>query len=177
MEKRDQDLLIIEDFLLGKEGAFDILVKKYQDRILNIVYSIIGKDLESQDITQEIFLKVYNNLKYFRKKSKFSTWLYRITINTICDFLRKRRKFFDISYFDKGLASTPEEELMKKEDEEFLINLLSKIPLKYRTAFVLKEIDNLNYKEIAEILHCSIGTVESRIYRARQFLKNLLKCF
>ncbi|MDD5247213.1 MAG: sigma-70 family RNA polymerase sigma factor, partial [Candidatus Omnitrophica bacterium] len=89
----NEDSLYIERFLSGENSAFEALVRKYQNRVLNIVYSLIGKDRESEDIVQDVFLKVYHGLESFNGRSRFSTWLYRITVNTTYDFLRRRRRF------------------------------------------------------------------------------------
>jgi len=174
----NEDLLCIEQFLNGEEKGFEVLVKKYQDRALNIVYSIIGQDRESEDIVQEVFLKIYHNLKGFKRKSQFSTWLYRIIVNTVYDFLRKRKNLEGVS--DDSLKETiatypcPKDVLLMKEREAIIQKALKSVPLKYRTAVVLKDIEGLSYIEISRALRCSIGTVESRIYRARQFLREEL---
>jgi RNA polymerase sigma-70 factor (ECF subfamily) len=176
----NEDTLYIEQFLSGKEGGFEMLVKKYQNRVLNIVYSLIGMDRESEDIMQEVFLKVYHNLKSFRQESNFSTWLYRIVVNTAYDFLRRRRNFIDEAGILERSAVTsesPKDALFKKERERIVQGALLHIPIKYRAVVVLKDIEGLSYIEISKVLGCSIGTVESRIYRARQCLKQELLKF
>lgn len=168
------DILYIEQFLRGEQEGFEMLVRKYQDRVLNIVYSLIGMDRESEDIAQEVFLKVYRNLRSFKQRCQFSTWLYRIVVNTTYDFLRKRRNFIsdkDIPEMIAANGGSPKDALLTKERESMVQKALSSIPLKYRTALILKDIDGLSYIEISRVLCCRIGTVESRIYRARQFLK------
>ena len=173
----DEDNLCIERFLSGDNEGFADLVRKYQDRVLNIVYSLIGRDRESEDIAQEAFLKVYHNLKTFRQNSKFSTWLYRIVVNTAYDFLRKRENFVsDEVALQKSIniQNSPVDNLLKQEKEAMLEKALVNVPLKFRTALVLKDIEGLSYKQISEVLGCGIGTVESKIYRARQFLKEEL---
>jgi len=169
------DEFYVEEFLSGRKEAFEMLVRKYQNRILNIVYSLIGQDQESEDIVQEVFLKVYHHLKSFKKKAQFSTWLYRIAVNTVYDFLRQRRQKITKDFTLEKIATSydnPQEAYFKKEKEKMLKIALSKVPLKYRTALIFKDIDDLSYEEIARILNCRLGTVESRIYRARQILKN-----
>ncbi len=172
-----EDNLYIEQFLSGEEKGFDMLVRKYQDRVLNIVYSLIGRDRESEDIMQEVFLKVYHSLRFFKQRSQFSTWLYRIVINTAYDFLRKRRNVISDDGILERCATTysnPKEALLIEEREKIICNALGNIPVKFRVAVVLKDIDGLSYIEISKVLGCSIGTVESRIYRGRQFLKEEL---
>jgi len=168
------DNYYIEEFLAGKPQGFEVLVRKYQNRALNIVYSLVGQDRESEDIVQEVFLKVYHNLKSFRRQSQFSTWLYRIVVNTTYDLLRKRKEFVnDDAALEAGsvLCGVPQEALLVKERDAAVHKALRNVPIKYRTALVLKDIEGLSYIEISRVLSCSIGTVESRIYRARQFLK------
>jgi RNA polymerase sigma-70 factor, ECF subfamily len=175
----DEDTIYIDQFLEGQVQGFEALVRKYQNRVLNIVYSLIGQDRESEDIMQEVFMKVYHHLDGFKKNSRFLTWLYRITVNTTYDFLRKRKYLVNDEEQLKLSVSQmpgPREALLAREKETIIQDALGKIPLKFRAAVVLKDIEDLSYQQIAEILHCSIGTVESKIYRARQFLKaGLLK--
>ena len=176
----NEDIIYIEQFLAGEEKGFEMLVRKYQDRVLNIVYSLIGRDRESEDIAQEVFLKVYRSLRSFRQRCQFSTWLYRIVVNTAYDFLRRRRNLVsDEGVLERSAAvcEGPKDALLMREREAMIQKALGSIPIKYRTAVVLKDIEGLSYIEISRVLRCSIGTVESRIYRARQFLKEELLKF
>ena len=174
----NEDNRYIEQFLNGQEQGFEMLVRKYQDRVVNIIYSLIGRDRESDDIAQEVFLKVYHTLKTFRQHCQFSTWLYRIVVNTTYDFLRKRKNDVnDENVLEKCCAAgkNPRDALAVKEKQALIGQTLGNIPLVFRTAVILKDIEGLSYREIANVLGCSIGTVESRIYRARQFLKEELQ--
>lgn len=176
-EEMNQDNLCIGRFLAGDSRAFSVLVTKHKDRVFNVVYSLIGRDRESQDIVQEVFLKVYRNLRFFKKRCLFSTWLYRITVNTTYDFLRKRKNLISsekIMDSCRAKRPDPKEVLLEKEQKEILDRALLRIPLKFKTALVLKDIEGLSYKQISEVLGCRIGTVESKIYRARQLLKKEL---
>lgn len=172
----NEEMTCIERFLAGENEGFEILVKKYQNRVLNIVYSLVGQDREAEDIMQEVFLKAYDSLKGFKHKSQFSTWLYRITVNTTYDFLRKRKNLVEEAFLDKIVAfyGRPDDTLLLEEKEEMVQEALNKVPFKFRTALVLKDIEGLSYKQISEVLECSIGTVESKIYRARMSLKKEL---
>jgi len=173
----DEDILCIERFLSGDAGGFTMLVRKYQNRVLNIVYSLIGKDGESEDISQEVFLKIYHSLSSFRQNCRFSTWLYRVAVNTTYDFLRKRKNLVnDEIAIENSISSYdgPDEVLAKKEEKTMLEKVLAGTPLEYRAALVLKDVEGLNYKQIAEILGCGMGTVASKIYRGREFLKEEL---
>ncbi len=173
----NEDSLYIERFLGGEEKGFDMLVRKYQDKVVTIVYSLIGKDRESEDIAQEVFLKVYHNVQSFKRRSRFSTWLYRITVNTTYDFLRRRKNFVsDEAAFEQAVASdeSSHEALVRRENQALVQEALLALPVQFRAAVVLKDIEGLSYGEIAEVLSCGIGTVESRIYRGRQLLKEKL---
>lgn len=173
----NEDQLYISQFLEGQEKGFEILVKKYQNRVLNIAYSLTGRSAESEDITQEAFLKAYYGLKDFKGGSQFFTWLYRITVNTAYDFLRRRKRFVnDDGIIEKSASAyeDPQGVLIKKERETAVRLALEKVPLKFRAALVLKDVEGLSYLEIAGVLRCGIGTVESKIYRARQFLREEL---
>ncbi|MDD5504641.1 MAG: sigma-70 family RNA polymerase sigma factor [Candidatus Omnitrophica bacterium] len=172
-----EDSLYIDRFLSGDITGFEMLVRKYQDRALNIIYSLIGRDGESEDIMQEAFLRVYHNLKGFNRNSSFSTWFYRIIVNLTYDFLRKRRNAIQDENSIKESVSgqaDPRKALSLKEEGLIVSKALEDVPVKFRAALVLKDIEGLSYKDISRILCCSIGTVESRIYRARQCLKKVL---
>ena len=173
-----EDNLYIEQFLAGDIEGFEMLVRKYQNKALNIVYSLIGRDRESEDITQEAFLKVYRGLRFFRQHCQFSTWFYRIVVNLTYDFLRRRRHLVSNEDILKSSIAgdvNPREALFIEERFRMIQGALEKVPLKFRTALVLKDVEGLSYIEIAKVLRCRIGTVESKIYRARQFLKEELK--
>ncbi len=170
----DEDLELINKFKAGQMEGFEMLVKKYHNRVINIANSLSRHTSDAEDIAQEAFLKVYHNLDGFRNQSKFSSWLYRVTLNTAYDHLRKnRRKNYsldEINYSNIANNKTSEDILAK----ETLQKALEKIPFDFRAALILKEIEGLSYKEIAQTLKIHIGTVESRIFRARTMLKNLL---
>jgi RNA polymerase sigma-70 factor (ECF subfamily) len=171
-----EDVLLIDRYLTGDEEGFTMLVKKYQNRVINIVYSLTGKTGDADDIAQEVFIKVYRNLSSFKKRSGFSTWLYRITVNTTYNHLKKQKRHLPLGYAQEPAALTKSslEELESSERQELISEALGKLPFKFRTAIVLKEIEGLSYKDIAGTLGCRIGTVESRLFRARQMLKEIL---
>lgn len=151
-----------------------MLVRKYHNRIINIANSLSGNAADAEDIAQEAFLKVYHNLKDFRNQARFSSWLYRITLNTAYDHLRKnKRKTASLDELDYSRIpdNKNSEDILAKET---LRKALDKIPFDFRSALILKEIEGLSYEEIAQTLKIRLGTVESRIFRARRMLKNLL---
>lgn len=173
----NEDFDYIDQFLSGQDKGFEMLVRKYQDRVLNIIYSLVGRDMDSEDIAQEAFLKVYHSLNLFRRRCMFSTWLYRIVVNTAYDFLRKRKNLVSDKPALESACSVsdgPREGISRGETQALIRDALASIPFQFRSAVVLKDMEGLSYDEISVILRCSIGTVESRIYRARQLLKNKL---
>ncbi len=170
----DEDLGLINKFKAGQMEGFEMLVRKYHNRLVNIVNSLTGNAADAEDIAQEAFLKVYRNLNDFRNQAKFSSWLYRITLNTAYDHLRKnihKNTSLDEMDYSNIADNKPREDILAKET---LQKALDKIPFDFRSALILKEIEGLSYEEIAQALKIRLGTVESRIFRARRMLKNLL---
>ena len=165
----------------GEHGAYRILVERYQERIRNLIYSIFHEREIVDDLSQEVFIKAYEALSQFRFQSSFYTWLYRIAVNKSRDELRKRkvRRWFSLQTMmessDRELASKIVVEPHDKESQELLAAGLQSLPEKYRVAIVLKDIDGLSYEEIAEIMECELGTVKSRLSRARQMLRKILE--
>ena len=174
----EDDICLLERFLNGEHVAFEQLVRKYQDTVLNIVYSLVGRDREAEDIVQEVFLKVYAHAGSFRRDAQFSTWIYRIAVNMTYDFLRRRKNTVsDEAALENTPTSgaNPQEALCGKERDALIRKAMAGIPFAYRSALVLRDVEGLEYAQIAKVLKCGIGTVESRIFRARQFLKEQLR--
>jgi RNA polymerase sigma-70 factor, ECF subfamily len=165
----------------GEQGAYRILVERYQERIRNLIYSIFHEREIVDDLSQEVFIKAYQALPQFRFQSSFYTWLYRIAVNKSRDELRKRkvRRWFSLQTMmensDKELGSKIVVEPQDHETQEILAAGLQSLPEKYRLAIVLKDIDGLSYEEIAEIMECELGTVKSRLSRARSMLRKVLE--
>lgn len=180
------DLDIIKNVLSGKIDEFALLVDKYQSRIYSAVLNYVYNQEDALDITQEAFLKAYSNLSKFNSSSSFYTWLYRIAINTAIDFIRKRKNKIidsldDAKFSEKGFepiskdtSSDPEIALNNREDQRLLRKCISLLSEKLRTVLVLHDIEGLAQDEIAEILKIPVGTVKSRISRARSDLKNII---
>ncbi len=165
----------------GDQDAFRILVERYQERIRNLIYSIFHERQVVDDLSQEVFIKAYEALPQFRFQSSFYTWLYRIAVNKSRDELRKRkvRRWFSLQTMlelgDKELGSKILVEQHDNELQELLAAGLKTLPEKYRIAVILKDVDGLSYEEIAEIMECEIGTVKSRLSRARAMLRKVLE--
>jgi RNA polymerase sigma-70 factor (ECF subfamily) len=158
-----------------------VLVERHQERIRNLIYSIFHEPEIVDDISQEVFIKAYEALPNFRFQSSFYTWLYRIAVNKSRDELRKRkvRRWFSLQTLldasDKDLTSKIVVEPRDNELQELVSAGLQSLPDKYRIAITLKDIDGLSYEEIAEIMECEIGTVKSRLSRARAMLRKVLE--
>lgn len=186
-----QDNELIEKFLKGDKNAFDELVRRYQGMVFNLCAKMLGNYEEALDVSQDIFLKVYGCLKYFRYQAKFSTYLYRIVINFCRNRLRaitRRRKKEAFSLDDpidtddgqlkREFAAdcpTPRDALDEKERQKILINALDYLKEEHKEIIILKEIEGLKYEEISDILGIDLGTVKSRLSRARQTLKERLE--
>ncbi len=171
-----EDDILIERCLDGDEEGFEMLVKKYQNQVINTVYSLTGTTQDADDIAQEEFIKVYKNLGSFNKKAKFSTWLYRISVNTAYNHLKKEKRALPSDYLQAAdvFKKRALEELESREKQELIRKSIERLPFRFRRVIVLKEIEGLSYKDIAKTLGCRLGTVESRLFRARRMLKKIL---
>jgi len=171
----------------GDKSAFDLLVRKYQHRIAKLVSRYVYDRSEVEDVTQEAFIKAYRAIKGFRGESAFYTWLYRIAINTAKNYLvaqGRRPPIADVETEDAEAsdigtnlrdATTPERHLLADEIGRTVERVLATLPEDLRTAVTLREIDGLSYEEIAEVMDCPIGTVRSRIFRAREAIDKELQ--
>ncbi len=171
----------------GDRTAFDLLVLKYQHRIVKLVSRYVREPSEALDVTQETFLKAYRALPRFRGDSAFYTWIYRIAINTAKNHLvslTRRPREVDIENADGepiGLdelqrsLDTPEHLLLTDEIRETILEAMRRLPDDLREAITLREVDGLSYDEIAQVMDCPIGTVRSRIFRAREAIDERLR--
>jgi RNA polymerase sigma-70 factor, ECF subfamily len=181
MSDREVDQQLVERAQRGDKHAFELLVAKYQRRLGRLISRFVRDSAEAEDVTQEAFIKAYRALPAFRGESAFYTWLYRIGINTAKNYLvALGRRAPTSTQFDAEEAedfegadllqdvNTPENELMSKQVAGVVNASLLQLPEDLRTALTLREIEGLSYEEIAEIMGCPIGTVRSRIFRARE---------
>lgn len=189
MSDREIDQQLVERVQQGDKRAFDLLVVKYQRKLARLLSQLIRDPVEVEDIAQETFIKAYRALPSFRGDSAFYTWLYRIGINTAKNFLVSQgRKISTIEgNFDNEDAenfeeaakykevSTPESELMSKQVAQTVNKTLDSLPEELRTAIMLREIEGLSYEDIASMMECPIGTVRSRIFRAREAIAEKLR--
>jgi RNA polymerase sigma-70 factor (ECF subfamily) len=181
------DRELVERTRQGDRRAFDLLVLKYQQKVANLVSRYIRDSSETLDVTQEVFIKAYRALHNFRGDSAFYTWLYRIAINTAKNFLvaqGRRPPGTDIDaetaeQLDSGARlkeyATPESQALTDEIAETVKRALDELPEDLRTAITLRELEGMSYEEIAEAMSCPIGTVRSRIFRAREAIDHRLK--
>ena len=187
MGERNIDQALVERVQKGDKKAFDILVLKYQQRVMNILSRYVRDPSEVQDLAQETFIKAYRALKNFRGDSAFYTWMYRIAINTAKNHLvsASRRATesavdaADAEQYDSGdwlrEYATPEKELLAKEMNKVIHDAIRDLPSDLKEAVTLREMEGLSYEEIADVMDCPIGTVRSRIFRAREAIDKQLK--
>ena len=181
------DAELVKRVQAGDTGAFDLLVQKYQHKVINLVGRFVSDYAECQDIAQDAFIKAYRAINGFRGDSQFYTWLYRIAANTAKNHLASRaRKSLgytvdvdDAQHFEgeSGLKeyANPENLLLTDEIRQTIFTAIEKLPDDLKSAITLREIDGLSYEEIADVMDCPIGTVRSRIFRARDVIDKELR--
>jgi RNA polymerase sigma-70 factor (ECF subfamily) len=187
MTTEASDAQLVERVQRGDKRAFDLLVVKYQHKVLKLISRLVSNPTEAEDVAQDAFLKAYRALKSFRGDSAFYTWLYRIAINTAKNALvsRGRRAIdFTVDLQDPEQyeiqarlteGDTPEGMLLTEEIRQTVQRAMQDLPADLRTAITLRELDGLSYEEIAEAMECPVGTVRSRIFRAREAIDKKLQ--
>lgn len=186
-----EDNEIIDRFLSGETDYFDELILKYKDMVFNLCFQMLRDYEESLDLSQDIFVKLYHSIKDYRKQAKFSTYLYRITVNfcknklKFLERVRKKNAFSlddpiktDNGEIKREVADTnptPREVLAQKEKLKKITDAISSLKMEYKEIIILREMENLAYEEIARILNVGIGTVKSRLNRARMALRDKLR--
>ena len=183
----EEDIDLVRRVQKGDKRAFDLLVLKYQQKVAGVVSRYLHNQADIQDVVQEAFIKAYRALPKFRGDSAFYTWLYRIAINTAKNYLVSKSRRPPGSDVDAGLAeqldvgerlqsrATPEELLIMKEVETAIWDAINALPDELRTAITLREIDGMSYEEIAQAMDCPVGTVRSRIFRARETIDSIIQ--
>ena len=187
MTQDDADQQLVRRVQAGDKAAFNLLVLKYQHRVLKLVSRFVNDAAEAEDVAQEAFIKAYRALASFRGDSAFYTWLYRIAINTAKNALVSNRRrpvdfnldLQDPEQYDRHArlkeSETPEGVLLTEEIRSVVEQAMEQLPEDLRTAIVLRELEGLSYEEIAEAMDCPVGTVRSRIFRAREAIDRKLK--
>lgn len=177
------DDLLIEKIKQGDLNSFDQLAARYETRVYTIAYRYAGNHNDASDLAQEAFIRVYRSIGSFRGESSFLTWLYRVVTNVCKDEIRRRAREKTVSMEEmidqgqqpvKSTKTGPLEEVVHKEWREELQQLLNSLSYEHRTVIIMRDIQGYTYEEIAYFLECSLGTVKSRLSRARHILKDLL---
>ena len=184
ISNREIDLSLVRRTKKGDYRAFDLLVLKYQSRLIATAFKYVKERQLAEDIAQEAFIKSYKSIDSFREESSFYTWVYRITVNTAKNYLvsSKRRDEVVISdlslddsfYPEKLDVDSPQEILKASELRDLIFETLSSLGEETRTALSLREFDGLSYEQIAEIVQCPVGTVRSRIFRGREIIEQVI---
>ena len=188
MGEREADLQLVARVQSGDREAFGLLVSKYQRKLLRLVMRLVRDPAEAEDVTQEAFIKAYRALPNFRGESAFYTWLYRIGVNTAKNWLVAHGRRMPVMSeivddesegIEEGVLlrddETPDRVLMSRQIGETVNAAMEALPEDLRTAISLREIEGLSYEEIAQVMDCPIGTVRSRIFRAREAIAARLK--
>lgn len=175
-EKRtEQDLLA--ECKNGSREAFESLYNAHQRRVFSVALNFFGGDEAlAKDITQQVFLKIFGSLRDFRGDARFTTWLYRMTVNACIDEQRKRRRFFSIENFfgEFKVKKTQDAHIQQREISEEVQKAVATLKPKFRLPILLKYVEGLSYEEIAKVLDCSIGTISSRLNRGHKMLAGKL---
>jgi RNA polymerase sigma-70 factor, ECF subfamily len=186
-ENPTSDEELVRCYLDGDQQAFEVIVTRYQGTILNMAYRLLGNRTDASDVCQEVFVLLLRKIGSFRGEAKFSTWLYRVSLNACHDHARRMKRHYSLSDSpgddlpeieqrlpDDGLHS-PEESLERTEIQEVVHEAIGRLPYKFKEVIFLHDISEFNYKEVAEILDISLGTVKSRLNRARTRLAKELE--
>src|SRR5476651_1443802 len=187
--KTQDDATVVTSFLGGEERAFQELVERYQTRLLNFIYRTIGDRERAEDLVQEVFVRVYRHLGRFDRSKKFSTWIYTIASNLAKNELRNRSRNPLVLFTSmtngwedeerplefEDPTSRPDDLFRKRHVRELVESSVSQLPTHHREVFVLREIEGRSYEEIAEITHCNLGTVKSRLNRARNSFAEIIE--
>jgi len=184
ISNKEIDLSLVRRAKKGDYRAFDLLVLKYQSRVIATAFKFVKEKQLAEDIAQEAFIKSYKSIDSFREESSFYTWVYRITVNTAKNYLVSSKKrdevvisdlSLDDSFYPEKLdVDSPQEILKASELRDLIFETLSSLGEETRTALSLREFDGLSYEQIAEIIQCPVGTVRSRIFRGREMIEDVV---
>ena len=182
MSEQITDQQLVEKVQNGDKQAYNLLVLKYQNRVTNLVARYVKNSGDVADVTQEAFIKAYRALPNFRGESAFYTWLYRIAVNSAKNYLvsqSRKPPANDVDADEGGEVlhemASPEKKLLTKEIETVLLGAVAKLPEDLRMAITLREMEGMSYEDIATVMECPVGTVRSRIFRAREAVDNAIR--
>jgi len=179
MEERLDDWQLIRNILEGKDGAFEVLIENYKKLVIHIVFRMIYHPSDREDICQDVFMKIFQNLSSFRQEAKLSTWIGRIAYNSCLNHLDKKKALLMEDYWRpeqkweevQGDTASPADTAELSDLNEKVQWEMEKMPAKHRTALTLFHVDGLGYDEIAEVMNLPEGTIKSYLFRARHYLK------
>ena len=177
-----EDESLVQETLAGSQASFQLLVERYQERLFALARHYTRNPVEIEDLVQDTFLKAFTHLDTFQRQSSFFTWLYRIAVNTILDGLKRRGRSPVRAVEDPEILASPEPtrisgpsaDMEREEIARITHAVLDELPEIFRTVLVMREFEDLSYQDIADMLQISIGTVESRLFRARAKFKDKL---
>lgn len=186
MEQSPDDFQLVEAFRKGDEKAFEEIVRRYQRQVANIIYLTLGNREEVDDLSQEVFIRVYRSLGRFQFDASLYSWIYRIVVNLCIDEVRRKkiRKAVSLEFFTERRLegekrskehATASDDMLKEEKKRIIVDALQRLSPVHRTVIVLREYEDMSYEEIAKTLHISAQAVKSRIFRAREELRKSLK--
>ena len=188
MSDSNRNNLLIEQCLKGQQSSFSELIDEYKNMVFSLSYKMTNSLEDAEDISQEVFIRVYKSMYNFNPNYKFSTWLYQITLNICRDRFRKGKipsvsldtplnkdDQKDLRSIIPDNQNNPEDIIMGVEQTNFINDLITSLPLKYREVIILRHLKDLSYDEMSKILNISLGSVKTRLFRARELLKNKLK--
>ncbi|GLS82508.1 RNA polymerase sigma factor RpoE [Paraferrimonas haliotis] len=187
MSSQDSDQQLVERVQQGDKQAFNLLVQKYQHKVINLISRYVKNQGDVADVSQEAFIKAYRALPNFRGDSAFYTWLYRIAVNTAKNYLVSQGRrppandvaVEDAEFYEAGDAlrevASPERMMLSNEIKKVVFDTIEQLPEELRMAITLREIEGMSYEEIATVMECPVGTVRSRIFRAREAVDKRLQ--
>lgn len=174
---------LINALVAGDETAYRIIIEKYREPVVRLCRGFVDSYDDAQDLAQEVFIEVFNSISKFKRRSSFSTWIYRVAVNKSLNFLRKNKNLVSLEQADETVMPvnndpSAEKNLVTNDHARALHNAIDSLPEKQRTAFILSKYDDMQYAEIADILKTSISSVESLLFRAKKNLqKSLLEYY
>lgn len=186
-KSKSEDLALIEEALKGNQSSYETLMRKYYQLIYNLVYRMISRKEDVEDLTQEAFIKAFNSLQNFDKQFAFSTWLFKIATNNAIDYLRKKKLATfsidkeieaddsDFKFEIPDHENKPDREIIDNQMRKILDEAIESLPPKYREVIVLRHKEEKEYEEIAKLLKLPLGTVKAHIFRGRELLNKYLK--
>lgn len=173
--------VLIGQILAGDQDAFGQLVQAYQKPVYNLCLRMVSNPADAEDLAQEAFVKAWRGLRFYKHEAAFSTWLYRLTSNVCIDFLRKQKKTISLTVEEDAPEleimdenPLPEEQVLHREKQKAVEDAMAQLEEEYRLALTLRVVDDLTYEQIAEVLDIKVGTVKSRIARARERMRKIL---